>query len=249
MAFRVSYSFSVSPSAIFTTITTAYAQMLRCQTRTRARTQGCWVVGGAGSVGSGGDQHTQTHTCMHIQPCCHRSIHDLTPCTHRSFMCGSFSCIFPGTGSMFQGPCRASCDLPAPSIITQHALLTKSVLQEAAHVVLCVTNHGELHNNTALIPIFILHILEKKKYFSCVFYFYSYFYSYFNFMLHFFFFTYYIFTSYTSFISYTLKAKCLKSNTTCAEIVIIQKVILTHHFLRVYISYISYLISAYFILF
>lgn len=40
IAFRVSYSFSVSPSAIFTTITTAYAQMLRCQTSTRTRTQG-----------------------------------------------------------------------------------------------------------------------------------------------------------------------------------------------------------------
>lgn len=40
IAFGVSYSFSVSPSAIFTTITTAYAQMLRCQTGTRTRTQG-----------------------------------------------------------------------------------------------------------------------------------------------------------------------------------------------------------------
>lgn len=40
IACRVSYSFSVSPSAIFTTITTAYAQMLRRQPHTRTRTQG-----------------------------------------------------------------------------------------------------------------------------------------------------------------------------------------------------------------
>lgn len=67
IAFRVSYSFSVSPSAIFTTITTAYAQMLRCHTRTRTH----MGLGGSGGIFSVISAHL---LCTH--PSCQQSTYD-----------------------------------------------------------------------------------------------------------------------------------------------------------------------------